>query len=60
LVGVFVGTVLAVGGGLHLVLVLILVTAYHFQILLEEDICTAAYGTRYRDYMTGVPRYLLV
>jgi protein-S-isoprenylcysteine O-methyltransferase Ste14 len=60
LVGVFVGTVLAVGGGLHLVLVLILVTAYHFQILLEEDICTSAYGTRYRDYMTGVPRYLLV
>jgi len=60
LVGVFVGTVLAAGGGLHLVLVLILVTAYHCQILLEEDICTSAYGTRYRDYMTGVPRYLLV
>jgi len=60
LVGVFVGTVLAVGGGLHLLLVLILVTAYHFQILLEENICTSAYGARYRDYMSRVPRYLLV
>ena len=60
LVGVFVGTVLAVGGGLHLLLVLILVTTYHFQILLEENICTSAYGARYRDYMSRVPRYLLV
>jgi protein-S-isoprenylcysteine O-methyltransferase Ste14 len=57
---VFVGTVLAVGGGLHLVLVLIVVTAYHFQILLEEEICTALYGARYRAYMSRVPRYLLV
>jgi protein-S-isoprenylcysteine O-methyltransferase Ste14 len=60
LVGVFVGTVLAVGGGLHLTLVLILVAAYHFQILLEEDICKSAYGTRYREYMSRVPRYLFV
>jgi protein-S-isoprenylcysteine O-methyltransferase Ste14 len=59
LVGVFVGTALAVGGWLHLLLVLILVAAYHFQILLEEGICTSAYGARYRDYMTRVPRYLL-
>ncbi len=60
LVGVFVGTALAVGGWLHLLLVLILVVAYHFQILLEEGICTTAYGARYRDYMSRVPRYVLV
>jgi protein-S-isoprenylcysteine O-methyltransferase Ste14 len=60
LVAVFVGTVLAVGGWLHLLLVLILITTYHFQILLEEDICTSAYGAKYREYMSRVPRYLLV
>jgi protein-S-isoprenylcysteine O-methyltransferase Ste14 len=60
LVGVFVGTALAIGGWLPLLLVLILVAAYHSQILLEEGICTSAYGARYRDYMSRVPRYLLV
>jgi protein-S-isoprenylcysteine O-methyltransferase Ste14 len=60
LVGVFVGTVLAMGAGLHLILVLILVAVYHFQILLEEQVCASAYGEKYRDYMSRVPRYLLV
>ena len=60
LVGVFVGTALAVGGWLHLILVCLLVIAYHFQILLEEGICESAYGAKYRDYMGQVPRYLLV
>jgi protein-S-isoprenylcysteine O-methyltransferase Ste14 len=60
LVGVFVGTVLAMGAGLHLVLVLILVAVYHFQILLEEEVCASAYGAEYREYMDRVPRYLLV
>jgi protein-S-isoprenylcysteine O-methyltransferase Ste14 len=60
LVGVFVGTALAVGGWLHLLLVLTLVVAYHFQILLEEGICESAYGAKYRDYMSQVPRYLIV
>ena len=58
LVGVFVGTALAMGGGLFLLLVLTLVATYHFQILLEEGICEAAYGARYREYMSRVPRYL--
>ena len=60
LVGVFVGTGLALGGGLPLVLVLTLIAAYHFQILLEEGICEAAYGTTYRDYRKRVHRYLLL
>jgi protein-S-isoprenylcysteine O-methyltransferase Ste14 len=59
LVGVFVGTALAIGGGLHLLLVLVLVVAYHFQILLEEEICLTAYGPKYGEYMRRVPRYLL-
>jgi protein-S-isoprenylcysteine O-methyltransferase Ste14 len=60
LVGVFAGTALAVGGWLHLILVFLLVIAYHFQILLEEGICKAAYGAEYLDYMSRVPRYLFV
>ena len=60
LVAVFVGTVLAMGAGLHLMLVLILVMAYHSQILLEEEICASMYGAKYREYMSRVPRYLLV
>jgi len=60
LVGVFMGTALAMGAVLHLILVLTLVAVYHFQILLEEEICTSAYGEKYRGYMSRVPRYLLV
>jgi protein-S-isoprenylcysteine O-methyltransferase Ste14 len=55
-----VGTVLAIGGWLHLILVLIVAVSYHFQILLEESICLSAYGAEYREYMKRVPRYLLV
>jgi len=59
LVGVFVGTALAIGGWLHLLLVFILVVAYHSQILLEEEICESAYGALYSNYLERVPRYLL-
>lgn len=60
LVGVLVGTALAVGGWLHLLLVLFVVVSYHFQILLEEGICSSAYGAKYGEYKRRVPRYLLV
>lgn len=58
LVGVFVGTALATGAALPLALVLVLVGAYHVQILLEEEICLSAYGERYREYVARVPRYV--
>jgi protein-S-isoprenylcysteine O-methyltransferase Ste14 len=56
---VFAGSALAVASWLHLGLVLILVAAYHFQILTEEKACEGFYGEVYRDYMKQVPRYLL-
>jgi protein-S-isoprenylcysteine O-methyltransferase Ste14 len=57
LVGVFLGTALVVGAWFLLILIAILVAAYHSQILLEEEICKSAYGNRYLEYMQGVPRY---
>jgi len=60
LVLVFLGTFLAVGVWIHLFLLVILVFAYHFQILLEEQTCLREFGKDYRDYMSQVPRYLLV
>jgi protein-S-isoprenylcysteine O-methyltransferase Ste14 len=40
-------------------LLLILVFAYHFQILLEERVCLHTYGDAYETYAQDVPRYLL-
>ncbi len=60
LVFVFIGSVMTVAVWLHLILVLLLVGAYHFQILLEEGSCLNLYGERYQDYMRRVPRYFLV
>jgi protein-S-isoprenylcysteine O-methyltransferase Ste14 len=60
LVGVFVGTALAIGGWLHFLLLFVLASAYHFQILLEEEICRSMYGVSYNDYMERIPRYLSI
>ena len=57
LVLVFLGTTLAVGSWLHLALQLILMVAYHFQILTEEIACAEFYGEEYRAYFRRVPRY---
>jgi protein-S-isoprenylcysteine O-methyltransferase Ste14 len=60
LVMVFLGTVLAMGVWLHLLLVLIVVLSYHVQILLEEQVCLEFLGEKYRLYKSRVPRYLFV
>lgn len=60
LVMVFLGTVLAIGVGLHFMLVLIVVLSYHVQILLEEQVCLEYLGEKYRLYKSRVPRYLFV
>lgn len=58
LVLVFAGTAIAVATWLQLALLAILVIAYHFQILLEEETCLGLYGEDYKAYMKQVPRYL--
>ncbi len=55
----FVGSVLATGSGIALLLFLVTVVCYHFRILGEERACLEQYGDSYRTYMKQVPRYLL-
>ena len=59
LVFVFLGTAVAVATWLHIVLLIVLVLSYHFQILLEEDSCIQLYGEDYKVYKENVPRYFL-
>jgi protein-S-isoprenylcysteine O-methyltransferase Ste14 len=59
LVMVFLGTALAMASGVHLFLLVIVVTSYHFRILREEQVCEAAYGESYTRYKRRVPRYLI-
>jgi protein-S-isoprenylcysteine O-methyltransferase Ste14 len=56
---VFLGTALAMASGVHLFLLVIVVTSYHFRILREEQVCEAAYGESYTRYKRRVPRYLI-
>jgi protein-S-isoprenylcysteine O-methyltransferase Ste14 len=60
LAAVFAGTALATASGLHLILLVIVVSSYHLRILREEEVCEAAYGQSYREYKRQVPRYLFV
>jgi protein-S-isoprenylcysteine O-methyltransferase Ste14 len=57
---VFAGTSLATASGLHLILLAVIVSAYHFRILREEEVCEVAYGQSYREYKRQVPRYLFL
>lgn len=54
---VCVGTCIACGNGLALLLISMGGVLYHFRILGEESACLKAYGQSYKDYMAAVPRY---
>lgn len=56
----FLGSCLATGSGVALLLFLVAATCYHFRILGEERACLEQYGDAYRNYMKQVPRYLLI
>ena len=60
LVAMFVGTGIAIGSWLALLLFAIGVGFYHFRILGEEKSCLARYGEPYREYLKRIPRYFLV
>jgi len=49
---------MAVATWLQFALLAIVVMAYHFQILLEEEICLRLYGEEYKAYTEEVPRYV--
>jgi len=55
---VSVGTCVACGNGLALLLIGFGILLYHFRILGEESACLKAYGKSYMNYMVSVPRYL--
>jgi len=55
---VSVGTCVACGNGLALLLIGFGILFYHFRILGEESACLKAYGKSYMNYMVSVPRYL--
>jgi len=59
LVLIFVGTCLAIGSWVALLLMSAAVVVFHYRILAEERSCLALYGASYREYMQRVPRYLL-
>lgn len=58
LVLVFIGTATTTAAWLPFILLAVLFFAYHFQILLEEGVCSSVYGVDYHAYMHSVPRYL--
>lgn len=51
------GSCLAVGSWLALVLLAVAARIYHERVLAEEAACMVQYGDSYRRYMDGVPRY---
>jgi protein-S-isoprenylcysteine O-methyltransferase Ste14 len=57
LVLVYLGAALAVATWFHLVLLTVMVITYHYQILLEESVCSGFYGDEYAAYLRQVPRY---
>jgi protein-S-isoprenylcysteine O-methyltransferase Ste14 len=59
LIFVYLGSCLAVGSWLNVLLMAMIVALYHVRILAEERSCLQLYGDAYRRYTEQVPRYLL-
>lgn len=53
------GTVIAVGSGIALILLLISRIFFHYRILAEEAACMLKYGDSYLEYKKRVPRYFI-
>lgn len=53
----FMGTAVAVGSWLMLILVILMSIGAHTRILAEERACLKQYGESYQAYMDTVPRY---
>lgn len=53
----FLGTAVACGNCLAILLLLVCASLYHFRILGEEKACLEAYGEPFQDYLGSVHRY---
>jgi len=56
---VLLGSIIAVGIWLYLVILVTVGIIYHIQILDEEKACLNKYEDSYRNYMKRIPRYIL-
>jgi hypothetical protein len=56
---VLLGSALAAGVWLYILMVLTVGVIYHIQILAEEELCIQKFGESYRSYMKQIPRYFL-
>jgi hypothetical protein len=56
---VLLGSALAAGVWLYIVMVLMAGVSYHIQILDEEALCIRRFGESYLSYMEKIPRYFL-
>lgn len=52
------GLAISAHSWLLVIMVILVGLTYHIQILEEEGVCRAKYGTTYDDYLQAVPRYL--
>lgn len=55
---VLLGLAISSNSILLVILVVLVGLTYHIQILEEEKVCRAKYGTSYEEYIQDVPRYL--
>ncbi len=59
LAAMFLGSCIAIGSWLAILLLLIAVVFYHFRILGEERACLNRFGEPYQSYLKRVPRYFM-